>query len=384
LVLPGLGLVVVGLVIVYWTGGEGLFHRESFSTAAVGLLVLEDCDSNFRTPPFEDAVITFGASGKPVRKVTGLNIAETVGGCRSLSVAKDGLSFTVCENVSKKLTAYQLNTGERLWSLNGDFTSATVLQNGTTYALTSDGTIYGKEVLLIDRAGKIARQAAAGGFDLVSDENRNALWLVGKNIKKCDLELKVLLEVNSIRWCAVSVDVSPDGSVWVAEREHPQVAQSTDRLLKISPDGQELKAVGLPFSPLCLRVAHSDGTVWVTGVASEPSVSQRLLDATEKLTGRLPIGKKIREFLSRPRVWFRTRNYDQKGALLCEIRRGGFSLDIDQANGSLWVGGREKVYHYSRQGTLLGQASGVSPDQKYVAVVPGQGKLNEHAPPNSR
>ncbi len=365
-----------------------MFRRGGFSTSAVGLLVLEDCDRDFRTPPFEDAVVTFGAHGKPVRKVSGLNIAETVGGCRSLSVAKDGGFFTVCENVKQKLTAYQLNTGERLWSLNGDFTSATVSQNGATYALSSgdltSGTIYGKQTLLIDREGKIAKRAPLAGFDLVLDEQRNALWLVGKNIKKCDLELKALLEVNPIRWCAVSVDVNPDGSVWVAERQHPDVTQSTNRLLRISPEGQLLKAVGLPFSPLCLRVDGLDGSVWVTGVASQQSVARRLLEAIEKRTGRLPIGKTTREFLTRPRVWSRTRKYDQNGALLREIGRGGFSLDIDQASGSLWIGGKQKVYHYSRQGTLLGQARGVAPDQKYVAVVPGHGQHKGYAPPNSR
>jgi hypothetical protein len=378
LILLALGLLLVGWVTVYWTTDGSLFPSKGFSTSASGLLVLEDCDSDFRTPPFEDAVVTFGANSKPVRKVTGLNISETVGGCRALSVARDGRFFTVCENVGQKLTAWQVKTGERLWSLKGQFTSATIAQNGVTYALTSDGTIYGKDALLVDQEGKITRQAPVGGFDLALDENRNALWLVGKNIKKCDAELNVLLEVDSIGWCAVSVDVNPDGSVWVAERQHPNVAQSTNRLLKLSPEGRLLKAVALSFSPACLRVDRSDGSVWVTGGASQPSATRRLLDATEKHTGRLPIGKKIREFLTRPRAWSRTCKYDQNGAPLCEIARGGFSLEIDQADGSLWIGGKQQISHYSRQGTILAQSRGVAPDQKYVAIVPRPGEPNPH------
>jgi hypothetical protein len=70
--------------------------------------------------------------------------------------------------------------------------------------------------------------------------------------------------------------------------------------------------------------------------------------------------------------------------LQCEIGQGGFSLDIDQADGSLWIGGMQKVFHYSRQGTALGQSSRASSNQKYVAVVPGSGQPNEqHAPRNS-
>ena len=369
-------LLLGGVVAVYWSGDIGVFQGKGLFTSAAGVLVLEDCDSDFRTPPFEDAVILFGPNGKPVRKVGGLNICETVGGCRSLSVARDGRFLTVCQNVGRKLTAYQLNTGERLWSLDGEFTSATVSQNGMVYALASAGTIHGKDALVIDQEGRVVRQASVGGFDLAVDADRNVLWLVGNNIKKCDLELNVLLELNLIRWCAVSVDLDRDGSVWVAERQHPDVAQSTNRILKISPAGQVLKTVGLAFSPLCLRVDRSDGSVWVTGVAFQQSASQRLLGSIEKRTGRLPTGKGLRDFLTRPRVWSRTHRYDQNGALQREIGRGGFSLDIDQADGSLWIGGSEKVYHYSRQGTALGQSGGVSSNQKYIAVVPGVGRPN--------
>jgi hypothetical protein len=281
------------------------------------------------------------------------------------------------------MTAYQVNSGGRLWSLKGEFTSATMAQNGMVYALTG-GTIYGEQTQVIDQEGRVVRQASVGGFDLAVDADRNVLWLVGNNVKKCDLELKVLLELNLIRWCAVSVDLDRDGAVWVAERQHRDVSQSTNRILRISPAGQVLKTVGLAFSPLCLRVDRSDGSVWVTRIASQPSATQRLLDSIEKRTGRLATGKWVPALLTRPRVWSRTHRYDQSGALQCEIGQGGFSLDIDQADGSLWIGGMQKVFHYSRQGTALGQSSRASSNQKYVAVVPGSGQPNEqHAPRNS-
>jgi hypothetical protein len=283
-----------------------------------------------------------------------------------------------------------LNTGERLWRLKGqsvsvsEFMSAAVSPDGVVYALGGDGTIYGSQTLAIDPTGRVIRQAPVGGFDLALDAERHVLWLVGKNLKKCDLELNVLLELNPIGWCAVSVDLDGDGSIWVAEREHPNVAQSTNRILKISSTGEVLKRVGLPFSPACLRVDRSDGTVWVTGGAAKETATKRFLDSIEKRTGQLPTGKSVRDFLTRPRVWSKTHKYDQNGGLQREINRGGFSLDIDHADGSVWIGGSEQVYRYSRQGTLLGRSGGASANQKYIVVIPGSGQPMEQPAPATK
>ncbi len=369
LILLVVGILVACLLAAYRIDQLGWFHGNAYYAAAARVLVLEDCDRDFRTPPFEDAVITF-AKGRPVRKLTGLSIAETVGACRSLSVAGNGHFLTVCENVAHTLTAYELNTGQPLWSVKGDFTSAISARNGIVYALASDGTIYGKEILAIGQDGRVLKQAAVGGFDVALDEDRNALWLVGKDIKRCDLEFKVLQQLKPIGWCAVSVAVNRDGSVWLAERQHPDVARSTNRIFKVSPAGQVLKSVGLPFSPTCLRVNRSDGTVWVTGGEAHKSVGQRVLDATEKRTGRLPLGKKVREFLTRYRVSSKTRAYSENGALQFELRHGAFSLELDPADGSVWLGGNQNIYHYSGQGTLIGKYNGLAADQKYIALLP--------------
>lgn len=164
-------------MVFYWRG----YSRKGLSASATRVLVLEDCDSNYKTQPFEDAVITFNPNGKRVSKAGDLNICETVGGCKSLSVATDGGFFVVCENVGRRLTAYKSDTGTQLWGLQSkdEFNSATVSPNGKVYALTSGGLIYGKDTLVIERAGRIVKRAAVGGFDLAVDTDRNALWLVG-------------------------------------------------------------------------------------------------------------------------------------------------------------------------------------------------------------
>jgi hypothetical protein len=85
-------LLFGGVVGVYWSQ----FRGYGILASAAGVLVLEDSDSDFRTPPFEDAVLLFGSDGKTLRKINDLNICQTVGGCRSLSMAMDGRFLTVC------------------------------------------------------------------------------------------------------------------------------------------------------------------------------------------------------------------------------------------------------------------------------------------------
>jgi hypothetical protein len=158
----------------------------------------------------------------------------------------------------------------------------------------------------------------------------------------------------------------------VAEREHPNVTGSTNRIFKLSTEGKILKTIGLPFSPGCLRVDRSDGSVWVTGGKAQKTGIHKLLDSIEQRTGRLPNGKGAHDYLTRYRGWSRTHKYDQGGALLRDIDQGGFTLGIDPVDGSLWIAGRGKVFHYSREGMQLGQSGSgaLSDSQSYIVVVP--------------
>jgi hypothetical protein len=359
-------LFACGMAVVLWQAVFG----DNGKPFADRILLLQDSDKDFRLAPFEDPVIAYAANGKTVPKVHDLNICQTVGGCRSLSIAPDRRFFVVCENVGNKITAWEIGTGKRLWSLDGGYTAATVAANGLVYALISAGTIYGDKLVIIDQ-GRIVKEAKLGGFDIVLDSERNALWLAGADIKKCDLELTLLRQVDPIPWCGVSVDVNPDGSVWVAEREHQNVKGSRNRLLKLSPSGEIMKTVDLKCSPACLRADRADGSVWVSGGIWRPPLTARLLEKVEKRTGRLGLGKGVRDFLTRGGASYRTQKYDSNGKLLHEIKQGGFTIDIDRTDGSLWIAGAKKVYHYSRDGEKLGRAGGVAADeQKYIAVVP--------------
>ena len=75
----------------------------------------------------------------------------------------------------------------------------------------------------------------------------------------------MVCSVDVSTWCASSVDIDPrSGAAWVAVREHPDVAGSSNRLLKFDTDGKELAAIDLgQRSPFRVSVDPKDGSVWV-------------------------------------------------------------------------------------------------------------------------
>jgi hypothetical protein len=365
-----LAVLLVGGLLLLWDSDFVLFPKPQTAT----VVVLDDCDDDYKTPPFEDALIAFGPNGARRAIATNLNHCQTVGGSRALSVSPDGRFLLVCEEVARHLTAYETQTGKPLWSVDGQFNSATVAPDGTVYAIASSGTIYGDRTVMIDQAGRITQSGSVAGFDIALDSKREVIWLVGKYIKRCDLQLHLLQELSPIKWCGVSADVAPDGSLWVAEREHRDVAQSTNRIFKVSADGQLLKSISLPWSPMCVRVDESDGAVWVTGIEVNSPFTKQLLDKLEARTGALPLGKWLRAFLTERRVCYKTQQYDADGRLLHQLAKGGHSLSIQRSDGSVWLAGKDKLYHYSREATKLAVRGGVSSEQKYIVVLPEPGR----------
>jgi len=325
------------------------------------ILVLDNCDSDYKVPPFNDGVLFLNSKGEVINKIGGLNICQNVGGNRAISVSRDGRFFVVCENVAKKITAYDLLTGNEIWSLPGEFICAAIDQ-GVTYALTSDGRIYGNGILAIDSRGNITKQSAViTGYDIVVDPNAKVLWSVGGDIKKCDMNLQAVRTIDCITWCAVSVAINPDGSIWVAEREHIDHTGSQNRLLKISSQGQVLQTVPLnDLSPLCVRVNQPDCSVWVTGIC---------LRIKKRLSFRQwpPAWRRTYKY-----VGPRTYKYSPQGKLLLQIKRGGHSIDLDPVDGSVWIADRTKLWHYSCEGKRLGTCDDVSDDNKWITVVPGK------------
>jgi DNA-binding beta-propeller fold protein YncE len=344
-----------------------LASEEAPNVDGAMVLVMEDCDSdnNLSTEPYGDTVSLLNSKGELVKKFRRLGIRSIFNGPRLISASEDGRFFVVCENVPDKLTMYETETHRELWSLWMEIRSA-VFANDLIYAVNT------YNVFAIDKTGTIVKHARLGGLDIAVDTKHNCVWIVGLDVKKCDLDLmldfKVKLTLDPTHTGGLSVDINPDGSIWVAEQNIRHEYGSKSQLVKISLDGKILKNVDLDFSPVRVRIDNSDSSVWTTGMRKERDFSSvgdewpETLDELNKL-----VETKAETF---------TCKYDSEGNRILEISEGGYSIDLDQSDGSAWIAGRENILHYSATGQILGSYDGFSDGQKYLTIVPGKKQSN--------
>jgi len=327
------------------------------------LLVLEDCDSDNKdsTPPHGDTVSLLNSKGDLVKKFRGLRIKDTFDGSGIIAASGDGRFFAVVENVPGKLTLYETATIRQLWTLWMDIRSV-VFANDLIYAVNTHN------VFVIDDKGTIVKHARLGGLDIAVDTKHDCLWIVGHDVNKYDLNLEVKFKTKLTlaieKAGAFSVGFDPTGSVWIAERNIDYEYGSQNRLVKRSLHGSILKTIDLNFSPVCLRIDKSDGSVWTTGITKERDFSRvgdewpETLDELNEL-----VETKIETF---------TRKYDSEGNLIFEIGEGGYAIEVDLTDGSVWIAGKANMVHYSAKGEKLGSYTCSSDGQKWLAIVPGK------------
>lgn len=330
---------LIMLALVMMLGPQlTLASEEAPNEAGAMLLMLEDCDSDNKmsTFPHGDEVSLLNSKGELVRKFYSLDINSSFNGCKKISASEDGRFFVVCENVPDKLTMYETAKRRKLWSLWMDFESA-VFANNLIYAVNRNN------VFAIDNKGTIVKHSRLGGFDIAVDTNHDCLWIVGWDVKKCNLDLelqfKTKLTLDANKTGAFSVDVSPDGSIWIAEQNHRQKYGSKNRLVKRSLYGGILKIVNLDFSRI--------GDEW-------PDTLDKLNDLVKTNTETF------------------TRKYDSEGNLIFEISEGGYSIELDPSDGSVWIAGKKNIWHYSADGRNLASYTGSSDGRKWLAIVPGK------------
>jgi len=333
--------------------------EETPNKAGTMVLVLEDCDSDndHSTPPNGDVVSLLDSQGESIKKFYGLGIT----GCGIISASEDGRYFIVFENAQGMLTMYETATNRAPWSLWMDIKSA-VFANDMIYAVNAHN------VFVIDKTGTIVKHSRFGGLDIAVDTKHDCLWIVGLDVKKCNLDLqinsRVKLTLDPAHTGGFSVDVNPDGSVWIAEQNVHQEYGSKNRLVKISPDGGILKTVDLDFSPIRLRVDKSDGGIWTTGRIKKRDFS--------KIGDEWPETQDELNDLVITKIETFTRKYDSEGNLIFEISEGGYSIELDPSDGSAWIAGEKKIWHYSSTGRNLASYAGSSDGQKSLAVIPGK------------
>jgi hypothetical protein len=159
-----------------------------------------------------------------------------------------------------------------------------------------------------------------------------------------------------------SVDLNPDGSVWVAARNPYEREGDGNKLVKISPAGQVLTVVDLDFCPQRVRVDRSDGSVWTTGRVRRQDYS-RIGDDWPETVAEL-------DKLADAGVKTYTCKYGPEGQLLAVNNQGGQSIEVDQSDGSVWITDGKNIFHHSRTGRSLATYTSVSGNGKWLAIVP--------------
>ncbi len=353
--------IILVITILILTSHTIVASCEASDTDAPTFLVLNnsDSDNNHTTPLYGDSVFLLNSKGEIVKRLLlGLTTGYNFPGSRTISTSEDGRYFVVCSDIEDRITVYETVTGIKVWSLRGVFNSA-VFANDRVYALNIES------VFVIDDTGTIVKHSRIGGFDIVVDASGGCLWIVEQDIKKCSMDLKIIMTVDPIRCGACSVDVNHDGSIWVADRFVGKLKRDDPkgRLLKISSQGDVLQSIDLDISPVCVRLNKSDGSIWVTGTRERHRdfslIGEDWPDTINELNSL--VGDEKEYF---------TLKYNPNGKLLLSITQGGGSIGLDQSDGSIWIAGRKKIWHYSSTGVILTEQIEVSGSQKCIAAVP--------------
>ena len=325
-------------------------------------LVLNDCDDDniLKTAPYGDTVYIMDSRGEIIRVVArGLTVKSE---CVRLSVSEDGRLFVICDGASNTLTVYEVRTGRKLWSLLGLFNSA-AFANSLVYASSGDS------IYAIDRTGTIVKHVRMEVFDMVVDGTGNCLWISGIDIKKCNLDLELVWEVNRIRgplgpWTSYLIGTNPGGSIWIAQQDAYRQHGKNNRLVKVSSKGGIYnKTIPLEFRPRCVRVDKTNGDVWVTGQVEGPRDFSRIGDEWPDTLTELNV-------LTKTEIEHFTQKYDSKGKLLLSIPISGSSVVVDPFDSSIWITGKRNIAHFSSEGKMLGTHTGDSDGRKLLALVP--------------
>jgi len=306
-------------------------------TGTCWVAVLDDCDPDFKGKnEYQDTVTVYDTEGVERSRFVGLNTCETVGGNHAIAWNTVDRSLWAVELVGHRLLKFDEQV-RLVWGKDELEASALAAdpKTGNVWILTSEGTISGAQVLVLDATGQVVHRWDVGALDIAYSEHDDCFWLAGKTVVKLSRGGDVLFATpDAFAWVAVSVAVNDlDGSAWVAERWHSQVAGSRDRLFAFEPDGRVRKEVDLEYrSVMSVAVDSERQCVWV-------GTFQGVL------------------------------KFSLTGELLVDVPIAGFSLAVEPDTGYVWVGSRSGLCRLDGQGNLVWSKATPANSQKWLCVI---------------
>ncbi len=297
-----------------WKKTPGKPQASAFSVA-----LLDDADPAFNgKDKYADTLSVYDAQGRLTWQYVGLNTCQTVGGNHEVAWNPVDGSLWTLELVGNRLMKFSKEG--KLLLQKADFSAQALAvdpKTGLVWIATSSDTIYGSSLLTLDpRDGKIVANWEIAAFDIAYSRHDDCFWLAGKKVLKVSRTGKILFQSqNDFAWLAVSIGVNDqDGSVYVVERGHSDVADSRDRILILDADGKERKAVDLEVGwAACVAVDSQHNCAWV-------ATSNGVLKVSSD--GKLLLNAPIRSF----------------------------SVCVEPDTGYVWVAGRKGLYRLDQDG----------------------------------
>jgi DNA-binding beta-propeller fold protein YncE len=308
------------------------------SAGVPSVVVLDDGDEDFqRGGPHHDGLRILHVSPTPhggsVKSVIyrEFNTCQTIGAIHCIAVDAARGRIYVCELVSNRVTALDLK-GRKLWQVDKIDVSALAVDPKTGHLWCAVGhNLTIGETVVFDGTGREVTSFPVRGVDLIHDPHTGGFWVVGDEITKLSREGKVLFHKRCDGWACVSVAAnSNDGSVWIVERAHPDVARSVNRLWHLDANGGVIKTWVLG-EKLIFGVAcePKTGTAWVTSLQTD--LLRFTADGHELAPLRIQ-GRAIATSPTTGRVWLTT------------------TTEI------LWLDGADRPHTVSRFGDPSGQS----------------------------
>jgi beta-lactamase regulating signal transducer with metallopeptidase domain/peroxiredoxin len=263
---------------------EGLFKKQAnvdrtrfpvtrFTTAAdapatkPAAIVLDNTDPTFEAnKPHHDRLIALDAAGKELWSLDGLNNAQSVGGVHGVVFDRRRERVYIREDIANRITALNLS-GKKLRQIDGIEAGAIAVDEQTGHVWTTGGgsRLDQGETIVFDQNGNQVAAHPYVGIDIAYSPHDGAFWLAGYEIIKLSRDGKVLFRKRAEGWCCASVSANTtDGSVWITERDHPDVPRSRNRVWLLSAAGETRATVELgKTDPFAIACDSNTGEAWV-------------------------------------------------------------------------------------------------------------------------
>lgn len=297
--------------------------------------VLRDSEPALRGPDINrDRAILLDEKANVISTFSGIGVGDSIAHQNMLLFDPVHRHLLVVENLSDRLS---------LFNYDGTSQLKLPIEHLNAIALTDDATMLGcvvgksldkQQTMFIETTtGKEIRRLNWGGVALTNDVAGSQIWTVGRQLIAFDPEGAINVRrpltrlpaepnhptvINARNWCGVGIVAEPNKNdwmrtIWVIERDHPDVKGSKNRLFAVDPDGQTRILVELndidPRSIACATYHGDLARILVVDGATGDLVS---FNSDGEMMGKVALGIQRVAFGEHSGLWVAGRKSIQR------------------------------------------------------------------------